>query len=260
MIGLPTGPVAYTDEGHGPVILAVHGLPGSARDFRWLAPHLSSFARVVRVDLPGFGETPVSTGKDPSVVGRARVVVAVAEALQLERPVLLGHSMGGIVATAAAELAPDRFRALALLSSPGLRPHAMLRRVPFRTVSAALSTPLLRSALRPAVRKFFAAGGFRGYPDAALARTFHCVAHTSIGDHAKTVRRLSVPTLVAWCDDDPIIQPDISLELAEACPPGPRLRFAAGGHNPQKTHAEEIGVALRAWIAALDELDAATSA
>lgn len=245
---LARGPLAYTDEGEGPVILAVHGLPGSVRDFRWLAPRLVAFARVVRVDLPGFGETPVATGPDPSPLGRARVVVELARELALPRPIILGHSMGGLVACEAVRLAPELFPGLAMLSSPGLRPHAMFRRVPFRLLGAAVSRPALAGLLRPAMRRFFKSAGFRGYPDAALVRTLQCVGRTSFRDHAENVRALGLPTLVAWCEDDAIIQADISSELAEACPPGPRLCFGEGGHNPQKSHAREIAEAMAAWL------------
>ena len=246
-VELATGPASYSDEGGGPVVVAVHGLPGSARDFRWLAPHLTARVRLVRVELPGFGATPVQTEPDPSPLGRARFVLDLIHALALERPLLLGHSMGGVVACAAVDLEPDAFAGLALLSSPGLREHAMLRRVPFGIMSRALSRPRLGPALAPLLRRFFALGGFRRYPDGELTRTIHCVARTSIDEHAARVRRATLPTLVAWCQDDPLIQADIAAELAAACPPGPRLTFPQGGHNPQKTHAAELGEALRAW-------------
>lgn len=247
-VRLAKGVAAYTDEGEGPVVVAVHGLPGSVRDFRWLAPRLSGFARVVRVDLPGFGETPVATEPNLSPEGRARFVIELVEALALPRPVLVGHSQGAVVACAAATLAPDAFSGLALLSSVGLRPHRMLRRLPVRTFSAALSRPRVARLLRPVVRKLFALSGFKGYPDEELARTFHGVARTSIPAHAEAVARLSLPTLVAWCEDDPLIQSDIAAELAAACPDGPRLRFGEGGHNPQKSHAKEIGEAMAEWL------------
>ena len=44
------GPIAYTDEGEGQPLVAVHGLPGSVRDFRWLAPALPESIRLLRVD------------------------------------------------------------------------------------------------------------------------------------------------------------------------------------------------------------------
>lgn len=247
LIELSGGPASYTDEGQGPAVVAVHGLPGSARDFRWLAPPLAGGMRLVRVELPGFGQTPIKTEPDPSPAGRARFVIELVRRLELESPILLGHSMGGVVAAAAMNQAPELFSALALISSPGLRPHAPFRRLPLTRVNALLTTPILGPALAPLLRMAFERGGFRGYPTSALYRTMACVAETSFVEHARNIRALARPTLVAWCDDDPLIEPDIAAELAEACPHGPRLRFPTGGHNPQKTHADELAEALLRW-------------
>lgn len=247
-VSLSTGPASYTDEGRGPAVLAVHGLPGSARDFRWFAPHVTPAARMIRVELPGFGATPVETEPDPSPTGRARFLLSFLDALEVERPLLLGHSMGGVTACAAADLRPDAFRGLALLASPGLRKHAMLRRFPLRALDVLLSRPRLGPAMAGINRRVFALTGFRRYPDTELYRTVKCVAATSIPEHAERLRRLTLPTLVAWCDDDGFIERHISEELAAACPAGPRLRFAQGGHNLQKSHAAEIGESLTAWL------------
>ena len=55
-IEMQGGVAAYTNEGSGPVIVCVHGIPGSTFDFRWLAPALSQNLSVIRIDLPGFGK------------------------------------------------------------------------------------------------------------------------------------------------------------------------------------------------------------
>jgi pimeloyl-ACP methyl ester carboxylesterase len=159
--------------------------------------------------------------------------------------------MGGVVACVAVDREPEMFIGLALLSSPGVRRHAMLRRVPFSALSALLARPLVAVALTPLMRRMFALAGFSRYPDSALTRTIHGVGRTSIDEHAKRVRRLSLPTMLAWCDDDPIIESTIAAELANLCPAGPRLHFSHGGHNPQKTHAAEIGNAITRWHAEL---------
>ena len=246
---LPAGLASYTDEGDGPAIVAVHGLPGSARDFRWLAPELSQSHRFIRVELPGLGGTPASTGPDPSPLGNARFVNALVQALGLERPLILGHSMGAVVSCAAVELEPAQYCGLALISSPGLRPHAAFTAIPASSAHRLLARKYIGPALAPLVRWAFAQGGFRGYRDGELYRTIECVAATSIPEHAERTRRLTLPTLVAWCDDDPLIPTDISREFADACPDGPRLTFADGGHNPQKTQARELAVALETWLA-----------
>ncbi len=249
-VALARGVASYTDEGTGRPLVAVHGLPGSARDFRWLAPHLREHLRFLRIELPGFGSTAVAAGPDPSPRGRARFLLEALDALELERPVLLGHSMGGVVACAAVGLAPRRCAGLGLLSCPGLRRHLMLRLLPVRLARRLLGEAPGRP-WRWLQRQLFALAGFRRYPDHELTRTIHCLAATSIEAHALRVRDLRVPTLVGYCEDDPLIEADIYRALAAACPPGPRLIFPEGGHNPQKTHAAAVAEALRDWVATL---------
>lgn len=246
ILALPLGPASIVDEGAGPPVVLVHGLPGSVRDFRWLTPPLAAHARVVRFDLPGFGGTPVATGPDPSPEGRAAFVLAVIDALGLDRPVIVGHSMGGLVAVAAVAQRPDGFRALGLVASPGIRPHEGFRRFPRRALRLATIGPWAPLA-RPLVRRLFAAVGFRRYPDSALERTIACLHATRFPAHVARVRALTLPTLAAWCGDDPLVESEILAELADAVPPGPRLAWPTGGHNPQKTHA----AALAAGIVAL---------
>ena len=256
---MASGPACYTDEGEGPALIAIHGLPASARDFRWLAPRVSEHLRFIRLELPGFGGTPSSTHPDPSPKGRARFILEFVEELGLtgveRRPVLLGHSMGGVAACAAVDLAPDAFSGLALIASPGLRPHRQLARFPAGPLYSALRRPWVASALAPVVRRGFERVGFKGYPDTEIHRSVACVAHTSIARHARNIRALSLPTLTAHCEDDPLIEADILDTLSHAVPPGPRLRWAKGGHNPQKTHAEELGRALVEWTMQLAARD-----
>lgn len=243
VVGLSRGPAALLDVGQGPPIVFLHGLPGRARDFRWLFAPMAGRARVIAVDLPGFGQTPVSTGPDASPEGRAAFVLELVDALGLERPVLVGHSMGGVVAVCAIAQRPGGFSGLGLISSPGLRPHTAYARVPRRALHLALSGPWAPLML-PLAQRLFAAAGFRGYPDSALVRTSACLRHTSLDLHAERLRRVAIPTLTAWCEDDPVIEPEILAELAATMPAGPRLAWPTGGHVPQKTHANELAEAL----------------
>src|SRR5688500_7794578 len=91
---LPRGPFGYTDEGEGVALVALHGLPGTVRDFRWLAPAISPGVRSIRLEQAGFGGTPVATEPDPSLAARTELVIAMLDALSIDRFVVLGHSMG----------------------------------------------------------------------------------------------------------------------------------------------------------------------
>lgn len=231
-----------------PTFLLIHGLPGSARDFRWLAPVLAAHgARVVRIEMPGFGETPLSTEPDPSVEARGRFVVDVVRALELDRgpmkPWLAGHSMGGVVGTMAATSAPELFSGLALVSSPGLRIHRGLRRARPRAAEAVLSLPFAERVLRKPLRKMFERTGFQHATDLGIRHTMRCIAATDTAAHAERLRRFELPVLHAFCARDPFIERAIFEETAREIG-GPVLRFAEGGHNPQKFQAVELGDAL----------------
>ena len=245
---LSRGPITYADAGEGPVVLALHGLPGSHRDFRWLASALDGHVRFVRPDLPGWGETPARTGSSRSVAGRAAVALELLDALGIDRAIVLGHSMGGPVALRIAAQHPDRARALALLASPGLRPHRAIARSPLWLTSSLLAVPGLRRLLYPALRRAYSRGGFPGsLTDVQRAEALRGVAGLSFDDQRRDAERLACPTLVAWSGDDPLVEVPVSEELAEACPLGPRMGFPDAGHNLQKSMAVELAQALLAW-------------
>ncbi len=242
-------PVTFTDEGDGPPLVALHGLPGSARDFRWLASALAGRLRFIRIDMPGFGGTDrgAATGLDLS--DRADFVLDVLHDLGLSRVVLLGHSMGGPVAVATANRAPETIASVALLASPGLRPHRMLKRFPARSLATLLGIGPTRAVLKHPMRWAFRSVGFsRSLPFEELVLTTEAAAATSIREHAANVKALRQPTLVAWAEDDHLVEQEIFAELGRACPEGPRLVYLHGGHNIQKSHAGELARNLVPWV------------
>ncbi len=244
---LSAGPAAYTDEGEGSVLLCVHGLPGSHRDFRWLAPALPG-CRVLRVALPGFGGT--ARIPTPGTVELAAHVRGVADALGLSRYAVAGHSFGGAVATAVAASDP-RVSHLALLASIGPKVHRGYRfmtRRQWTALALTLRTPG-RALLLPKLKAGFVKAGFpRSTPDHELLWTIECASRVRFREHGARLAQVEVPTLIAWTDDDPLVEPAIAHAIDALVPAGPRLRFDDGGHNLQKTRAVEIGAALEAWL------------
>ncbi len=251
-IELPSGPILIDVRGEGLPVVLLHGVPGSHRDFRRLVDALEGALRVVRLDLPGYGESPVADGE--GVDRMARAVVEVIEHLHLPPAVLVGHSFGGIIATRVATTRPDLVAGIGLIATPGLRPHDAVRvLIRVRPVlAAALATPLLRRAMVPMLRPVFRAVGIPvPSRDDVLVRSALATSHAVLDGHASRLRRVRVPTLVAWAEDDRLIEPAIGDGLAATLPAGPRLRFTQGGHGLQHTRAEEIGAALVAWVPGL---------
>src|SRR5437773_12474084 len=102
------GPVHVADfGGAGPTMVLVHGLGGSHANWLAVGPALAAHARVLAPDLPGFGRTPPA--------GRAAHVHAgVAPVGSLPDPgaggaaILVGHSMGGLIAMMPAAACPEK--------------------------------------------------------------------------------------------------------------------------------------------------------
>jgi pimeloyl-ACP methyl ester carboxylesterase len=106
------GPVQVASAGDGPALLVAHGMPGDWRQARLLATDLAGDYRVLLVSRPGYGRTPLRSGRTPAA--QADLYAALLDALGLDRAVVLGISGGGPSAYAFAALHPSRCAGLAL--------------------------------------------------------------------------------------------------------------------------------------------------
>jgi pimeloyl-ACP methyl ester carboxylesterase len=244
--------VAYTDEGPAgaPALVAVHGVPGSVRDFRYLAPLLTDGLRLVRVDLPGFGGSPPVDEAVRTLAGRARVLRELADVLGLGRYGVIGHSMGGATALVAGAQDARRVSLVVLVASLGLTPHRGLGLPPrwFAALAVALERPRLARALVPLLRAQYRRRRFPGADQmgaADFALQCRAVAAADVRVMRAAAGSPRPRTLVCYSADDPLVQPWIQEELAAAMPDARVLAFAAGGHQLQKTRAGELAAAIR---------------
>ncbi len=94
------GPVCVADYGgpeDGPLLVAVHGLGGSHLNWMAVAPALTLRSRLLAVDLVGHGRTPAA-GRSADIWGHRRLLSGVLRAVTDDPPVVVGNSMGGLVA------------------------------------------------------------------------------------------------------------------------------------------------------------------
>jgi pimeloyl-ACP methyl ester carboxylesterase len=109
----------YVVAGDGPPAVLVHGEAGSVLDWQWSIPRLSSLLRVHALDLPGHGNS-----SKPDAPYSARLltdtVAGFLDALQIDSAILVGHSLGGVLATRVARRLGGRVRGLCLVDSGGL--------------------------------------------------------------------------------------------------------------------------------------------
>jgi pimeloyl-ACP methyl ester carboxylesterase len=108
--------------GSGPAMVLVHGLGGAAENWFAVGPALARRARVVAVDLMGFGRTP--PGPDGAEVEGNQRFLDGFLASDVGRPaILIGNSMGGLIAMMQAARRPDRVAGLVLVSPAQPRPR-----------------------------------------------------------------------------------------------------------------------------------------
>ena len=111
--------LSYVDSGSGPVVLFIHGILGSQRQWSHLVDRVDDEHRVVVPDLFGHGESAKPTG-DYSLSSHAATLRDLLDHLGIERVTLVGHSLGGGIAMQFYYLFPDRVDRLVLVSSGGL--------------------------------------------------------------------------------------------------------------------------------------------
>lgn len=107
--------VVHDGPREAPPLLLIHGSGASGASWGPVAGALAGHHHVIRVDLPGCGQSPPASSYDvPEQAGRVAVLL---DGLGLQHVTLAGHSSGGYVATALAEQRPDLAGSLALIST-----------------------------------------------------------------------------------------------------------------------------------------------
>lgn len=125
-------------EGHGPLVVMLHGFPQTSYAWRKQIPALSEHFRVVAPDLRGYGDSDKPTRTRDYRIGRLTAdVVGLIHALGEDHAHVVGHDWGGAVAFATAQAHPEAVERLAVINAP--HPAVFLREMrPF-------SRQLLRS-------------------------------------------------------------------------------------------------------------------
>lgn len=117
-VPVPTPPPSSSvvgSMGRGPTVVLLHGLGSDANDWMTTARELARDHRVLLVELPGHGVTPMAS---PFTLEQASLLLERAIASEAREPVVLvGHSVGGLVAASMAMRAPQRVRGLVLVET-----------------------------------------------------------------------------------------------------------------------------------------------
>ena len=146
--------LAYTDEGLGtPPLLFIHGWAGDHTMFNLQFAHFSPTHRTIAVDLAGHGASD-KPFRSYSMTSFAQDIAWLCMQLNVVKPVIVGHSMGGNIALEVAARYPDLVAAILLIDSvvfplPGLKEQVLL------PLEAALRGSAYREAMRQGIARLF---------------------------------------------------------------------------------------------------------
>ncbi len=255
------GRLSSLEAGSGPPLVAVHGLGATKGSFLPTVAALSARHRVIALDLPGFGDSDKPIGASYDARFFARAVIALADALELDRIHLIGNSLGGRVALEVGLLHPDRVDRLVLLC-PSLawrreRPWAPLVRLTRPELGLVQIAPrrlveAIVHRLIPGADEGWTAAGvdefLRAYLTPAGRAAFYAAArHIYLeephGDEGfwSRLRGLAPDALFVWGRRDRLVPIAFERHVADALPRARHLELDCG-HVPQielprQTHA-----------------------
>lgn len=237
--------VTQDGPGDAPALVLIHGFTASTRSWDLFVPEVAGRHRVIRVDLLGHGRSAApKTGY--AIPDQARRVGEVLDRLGAGRAVVVGHSTGGSVATALAEVRRDLVTALALVNT-GPRLDAFIRQGPATTLlQVPVLGPLLwRLRTDSLVRKAAATAVTRDVAipqavvDDVLGMTHHAftAAHRAVQDYLlerplpDRLAALDTPLLVIFGAEDRRWRSSSAADYRTV--PGVRIEMLPGvGHSP----------------------------
>ena len=247
--------VGYAEAGSGQLLVLIHGMAGTAENWRSVIEPLGLRHTVIAPDFPGHGLSAPGGG-DYSLGSLASGLRDLLLTLGHERATLVGHSLGGGVAMQFTYQFPEMVERLVLVSSGGLGPDVspILRAAALPGADLFISPPPAsvggsvrcwagasgRLGVRPSADVAEVARGYASLSDPERRKAFLATLRSVVGTEGQRVAALdrlylaeALPLLIVWGERDPIIPVDHA-EQAHRELASSRLEVFEGvGHMPQ---------------------------
>ena len=247
--------ISYREAGAGPALVLLHGIGSSSASWLFQLESLAGY-RLLAWDAPGYGASAFLSVAEPRPADYAQALHEFLERLLLKDVVLVGNSLGCLMAAAYAAVHPERVRSMLLLGPAGgyadfpdreaklserlrqldeLGPAGLAeQRSP--TLVAKGSPPIALELVRWSQRRIQP----QGYRQAV-----HCLAQ---GRLAVDAQRYAKKVLVA-CGDEDVITPEGTCKaIARAFPRGEYRTLAGVGHAPHVEAPETVNQIIAAFV------------
>ena len=245
-----------------PVVVLIHGLGLNKDCWQWMIPDLTDSYRVLSYDLHGHGESndPVT---EPNLSLFSKQLKDLLDYCKIQKAVIIGFSLGGMVARRFAQDVPQKLQGMVILHSPHKRSNAaqaaILKRVdqartlgPQSTVEAALErwfTDTFRKAnpnLMDKIRQWVMANRKEVY------HTIYKVLATGIDEIVKPNPAIISPSLVITGDQDFGNGPEMACAIADEIPGAKVLVLSTLRHMALAESPKAVNKPIRDFLDSLD--------
>jgi pimeloyl-ACP methyl ester carboxylesterase len=229
-------------------VVFVHGNPGPSDDWESLVRPVSRFARAVAMDLPGFGRADRPRRFQYDVLGYARHLGGVLDALDVQRAHLVLHDFGGPFGLVWATQHLSRVASVTLINTgvmPGYRWHKYARiwQTPIvgELFQLSASPKMMQRAIdrdmpRPLPASFYATVGAYadwGHKRAVLALYRSALNPTALfAEHTRGLGAVDLPCCVVWGAGDPYIPVEFAEKQKQTFPRAEVHTLPGLGHWP----------------------------
>ena len=224
--------ISYVDEGSGPPVVLIHGIPTWGYLWIRLIPALAERFRVVAPDLAGIGFSDKRDRFDRSIARQAEYLDAWMQTIGIDRAVIVGHDIGGGVALRLATLMPKRVERLCVMNTVCYDswPIELMLQLGHPAANRRLSSRTMTALLRRALKS-----GFQSSPPAAFLHGLLAPYTTDAGklslirnasalntnlttEIVPHLPALQIPTMILWGADDRFQPIEYGRRLADDIP------------------------------------------
>ncbi|WP_347549013.1 alpha/beta hydrolase [Pseudalkalibacillus hwajinpoensis] len=243
-------------------LVFIHGFLSSSFSFRKLFPLLSKDFNLLCFDLPGFGESEKNCDIHYSLHDHGALTNALLEEMNIQKAVLVGHSMGGQIALRTCIQHPERIEKLVLLcsssyiksSSPALRMCSYFPFFPY-CLSISMSAINLRKNFEHLVydHKLLTKEVIDGYTTSFNEKGFYLALCRLIRDREEdlstsALNKINFPALLIWGSDDRLVPLRVGERMKKDLPDADLLVFPHTGHLIPEERPEETSYAIRQFL------------
>jgi pimeloyl-ACP methyl ester carboxylesterase len=265
-IDLPDTRLFYTDQGEGPPLVLVHGWTCDSTDWTWALPALLEHFRVIAYDQRGEGRS--GSAGDHSMARQVDDLLGVIEHVGCAAPIVMGHSLGGAIASSLAVERPGVARAVVVLDPPyAAEPEVA-------ALADGMKPALQSEAAGETVKAFFGAIGYTEQSpewlkvlverriDALSPDVLHA-SFVSMWDHTGSIARRPAADAYLSRRDCPVLAIHSTRQMSDyeqstfRDPRSRAIDWPGTGHWVQVERPAELAAALLDWVTGvLDPTDA----